>query len=93
MFQAIRQLSEFNNIVSNFDYLDDDFTTQHAEGSLHNHKFTIDLVDGYLQITTAYDFDLVSMKKLLKNLEKLQTLLTLKSPGVSRAGINYELYQ
>lgn len=82
MFQAIRQLSEFNNIVSNFDYLDDDFTTQHAEGSLHNHKFTIDLVDGYLQITTAYDFDLVSMKKLLKNLEKLQTLLTLKSPEV-----------
>ena len=82
MFQAIRQLSEFNNIVSNFDYLDDNFTTQHAEGSLHNHKFTIDLVDGYLQITTAYDFDLVSMKKLLKNLEKLQTLLTLKSPEV-----------
>ena len=82
MFQAIRQLSEFNNIVSNFDYLDDNFPTQHAEGSLHNHKFTIDLVDGYLQITTAYDFDLVSMKKLLKNLEKLQTLLTLKSPEV-----------
>lgn len=82
MFQAIRQLSEFNNIVSNFDYLDDNFTTQHAEGSLHNHKFTIDLVDGYIQITTAYDFDLVSMKKLLKNLEKLQTLLTLKSPEV-----------
>ena len=82
MFQAIRHLSEFNNIVSHFDYLDDDFTNQHAEGSLHNHKFTIDLVDGYLQITTAYDFDLVSMKKLLKNLEKLQTLLTLKSPEV-----------
>jgi len=82
MFQAIRQLSEFADIVSNFDYLDDNFTTQHAEGSLHNHKFTIDLVDGYLQITTAYDFDLVSMKKLLKNLEKLQTLLTLKSPEV-----------
>lgn len=82
MFQAIRQLSEFADIVSNFDYLDDDFTTQHAEGSLHNHKFTIDLVDGYIQITTAYDFDLVSMKKLLKNLEKLQTLLTLKSPEV-----------
>lgn len=82
MFQAIRQLSEFADIVSNFDYLDDNFTTQHAEGSLHNHKFTIDLVDGYIQITTAYDFDLVSMKKLLKNLEKLQTLLTLKSPEV-----------
>ena len=82
MFKSIRHLSEFNNIVSNFDYLDDNFTTQHAEGSLHNHKFTIDLVDGYLQITTAYDFDLVSMKKLLKNLEKLQTLLTLKSPEV-----------
>lgn len=82
MFQAIRQLPEFADIVSNFDYLDDDFTTQHAEGSLHNHKFTIDLVDGYLQITTAYDFDLVSMKKLLKHLEKLQTLLTLKSPEV-----------
>ena len=82
MFKSIQHLSEFNNIVSNFDYLDDDFTTQHAEGSLHNHKFTIDLVDGYLQITTAYDFDLVSMKKLLKNLEKLQTLLTLKSPEV-----------
>lgn len=82
MFQAIRQLSEFADIVSNFDYLDDNFTTRHAEGSLHNHKFTIDLVDGYLQITTAYDFDLVSMKKLLKNLEKLQTLLTLKSPEV-----------
>lgn len=82
MFQAIRQLPEFADIVSNFDYLDDDFTNQHAEGSLHNHKFTIDLVDGYIQITTAYDFDLVSMKKLLKNLEKLQTLLTLKSPEV-----------
>lgn len=82
MFQAIRQLPEFADIVSNFDYLDDNFTTQHAEGSLHNHKFTIDLVDGYIQITTAYDFDLVSMKKLLKNLEKLQTLLTLKSPEV-----------
>lgn len=82
MFQAIRQLPEFADIVSNFDYLDDDFTTQHAEGSLHNHKFTIDLVDGYIQITTAYEFDLVSMKKLLKNLEKLQTLLTLKSPDV-----------
>jgi hypothetical protein len=82
MFQAIRQLPEFADIESNFDYLDDDFTTQHAEGSLHNHKFTIDLVDGYIQITTAYDFDLVSMKKLLKNLEKLQTLLTLKSPEV-----------
>lgn len=82
MFQAIRQLPEFADIVSNFDYLDDNFTTQHAEGSLHNHKFTINLVDGYLQITTAYDFDLVSMKKLLKNLEKLQTLLTLKSPEV-----------
>lgn len=82
MFQAIRQLPEFADIASNFDYLDDNFTTQHAEGSLHNHKFTIDLVDGYLQITTAYDFDLVSMKKLLKNLEKLQTLLTLKSPEV-----------
>lgn len=82
MFRAIRQLPEFADIVSNFDYLDDDFTTQHAEGSLHNHKFTIDLVDGYIQITTAYDFDLVSMKKLLKNLEKLQTLLTLKSPEV-----------
>lgn len=82
MFQAVQQLSEFADIVSNFDYLDDNFTTQHAEGSLHNHKFTIDLVDGYIQITTAYDFDLVSMKKLLKNLEKLQTLLTLKSPEV-----------
>lgn len=82
MFQAIRQLSEFADIVSNFDYLDDNFTTQHAEGSLHNHKFTIDLVEGYIQITTAYDFDLISMKKLLKNLEKLQTLLTLKSPEV-----------
>ena len=82
MFQAIRQLPEFADIVSNFDYLDGNFTTQHAEGSLHNHKFTINLVDGYLQITTAYDFDLVSMKKLLKNLEKLQTLLTLKSPEV-----------
>ena len=82
MFQAIRQLPEFADIVSNFDYLDDDFANQHAEGSLNNHKFTIDLVDGYLQITTAYDFDLVSMKKLLKNLEKLQTLLTLKSPEV-----------
>ena len=82
MFQAIRPLPEFADIISKFDYLDDNFTTQHAEGSLHNHKFTIDLVDGYLQITTAYDFDLVSMKKLLKNLEKLQTLLTLKSPEV-----------
>lgn len=82
MFQAVQQLPEFSDIASNFDYLDDDFTTQHAEGSLHNHKFTIDLVDGYIQITTAYDFDLVSMKKLLKNLEKLQTLLTLKSPEV-----------
>ena len=82
MFQAIRQLPEFADIISNFDYLDDDFANQHAEGSLHNHKFTIDLVDSYLQITTAYDFDLVSMKKLLKNLEKLQTLLTLKSPEV-----------
>lgn len=82
MFNEIRHLSEFKHIVSNFDYCDDDFTTQHAEGSLNNHKFTIDLVDGYLQITTAYDFDLVSMKKLLKNLEKLQTLLTLKSPEV-----------
>lgn len=82
MFQAIRQLPEFADIESNFDYLDDDFANQHAEGSLHNHKFTIDLVEGYIQITTAYDFDLVSMKKLLKNLEKLQTLLTLKSPEV-----------
>lgn len=79
MLKDIIKLPEYDLILSNFDYLEDRGTF--LVGSLNQSTFTVTLQNGYLTVY-GLNADLITLYKILQNLEKLQTLLTLKSHKV-----------
>ena len=79
MLKDIIKLPEYDLILSNFDYLEDRGTF--LLGSLNQSTFTVTLQNGYLTVH-GLNADLITLSKILQNLEKLQTLLTLKSHKV-----------